>query len=169
MAPLLLSTLALRPALVSRPPNLPAIARCPPPLLAASPPPRSPLLNPEVSLGVGVAILLLLVANRLFTEDLLARRAAPTWSRRRGIVICLGALSNLDIEPRLGPVALAGGVDWVDPAVAPGGGASSRGRPAGWASRAGVGARVGRRAPSPRAASARAAATPARRWWQTRS
>ena len=60
----LTSTLALRPALVSRPPNLPAIARCPPPLLAASPPPRSPLLNPEVSLGVGVAILLLLVTNR---------------------------------------------------------------------------------------------------------
>ena len=117
-----LLTLALRPALVSRPPNLPAIARCPPPLLAASPPPRSPLLNPEVSLGVGVAILLLLVTNRLFTEDLLnSQSRADLIATAAGVVICLGALSNLDIEPRAAePVALAGErVDWVDPAVAP--------------------------------------------------
>ena len=118
----LTTTLALRPALVSRPPNLPAIARCPPPLLAASPPPRSPLLNPEVSLGVGVAILLLLVTNRLFTEDLLnSQSRADLIATAAGVVICLGALSNLDIEPRAAePVALAGErVDWVDPAVAP--------------------------------------------------
>ena len=119
-ASLLLSTLALRPALVSRPPNLPAIARCPPPLLAASPPPRSPLLNPEVSLGVGVAILLLLVTNRLFTEDLLnSQSRADLIATAAGVVICLGALSNLDIEPKAAdPVALAGErVDWVDPAA----------------------------------------------------
>ena len=101
-ASLLLSTLALRPALVSRPPNLPAIARCPPPLLAASPPPRSPLLNPEVSLGVGVAILLLLVTNRLFTEDLLnSQSRADLIATAAGVVICLGALSNLDIERKI--------------------------------------------------------------------
>lgn len=119
-ASLLLLSTALRPALVSRPPNLPAIARCPPPLLAASPPPRSPLLNPEVSLGVGVAILLLLVTNRLFTEDLLnSQSRADLLAAVAPALIVLKALGDLDITPKEAEAVPLDGAPtaWVEPGL----------------------------------------------------
>ena len=120
---------AASPALVPLPPP-PAGRRPPPPRCQQPPPPpqqQQPsagalILTPEVSIGVGMALLLILVFNRLFTDELLNSQSRADLIATIGpTVLVLEGLTRLDITPREAePVPLDGReVAWVAPDLAP--------------------------------------------------
>lgn len=80
------------------------------------------ILSPEVSIGVGLALLLILVFNRLFTEELLNSQSRADLIATIGpTVLVLEGLTRLDITPREAePVPLDGrDVAWVASGLAP--------------------------------------------------
>lgn len=91
---------------------------CPPVLCAAKDRALPSISSPEVALGVGSALLLILVGNRLVTEELLnSQSRADLIATAGATVLLLEALTRLDITPREAePVPLVGAeVAWVDP------------------------------------------------------
>ena len=90
-------------------------------LCAAEERPALPSLSsPEVALVAGSVLLSVLVANRLFTEELLnSQSRADLIATVGATVLLLEALTRLDITPReADSVPLDGGeVAWVDPAL----------------------------------------------------
>jgi len=82
--------------------------------------PLPSLSSPEVALVAGSVLLSVLVANRLFTEELLnSQSRADLIATVGATVLLLEALTRLDITPReADSVPLDGGeVAWVDPAL----------------------------------------------------
>lgn len=81
-----------------------------PPSGAAEAPPLPPLLRPDLSLAIGSGLLLALVGNRLFTEDLLnSQSRADLIATVAPILLTLKGLTDLDIKEREAePVDLAG-------------------------------------------------------------
>mmetsp|Transcript_20024 Transcript_20024/g.40811 ORF Transcript_20024/g.40811 Transcript_20024/m.40811 type:complete len:232 (+) Transcript_20024:173-868(+) len=78
--------------------------------------------SPEVALGVGSALLLILVANRLFTEELLnSQSRADLIATIAPTVLLLEALTRLDITPREAEAVPLDGseVAWIDPSLPP--------------------------------------------------
>jgi hypothetical protein len=64
-------------------------------------PPLPSISSPEVALVVGSVLLTVLVANRLFTEDLLnSQSRADLIATAGATVLLLEALTRLDITPR---------------------------------------------------------------------
>lgn len=90
-------------------------------LCAAEERPALPSLSsPEVALVAGSVLLSVLVANRLFTEELLnSQSRADLIATVGATVLLLEALTRLDITPReADSVPLDGGeVAWIDPAL----------------------------------------------------
>lgn len=93
-----------------------------------APPPPSPFFPnviasfraPEVSIGIGISLLLALVTNRLFTEELLnSQSRADLIATVAPVVILLDALTSLDITPREADVIPLTGIsaNWLDPAL----------------------------------------------------
>ena len=82
---------------------------CPPVLCAAKDRALPSISSPEVALGVGSALLLILVGNRLVTEELLnSQSRADLIATAGATVLLLEALTRLDITPREAePVPLA--------------------------------------------------------------
>ena len=129
-APLVRSCRAASPALTTVPPP-PAAGRSPPPRCQQPTPPPSQqqppslgalILSPEVSIGVGLALLLTLVFNRLFTDELLNSQSRADLIATIGpTVLVLEGLTRLDITPREAePMPLDGReVSWVAPGLAP--------------------------------------------------
>ena len=79
------------------------------------------LLQPEPAIAGGLALLTLLVGNRLFTEDLLnSQSRADLIAAIAPVLIILKALGDLDITPReADPVAPLGeATAWVEPSLA---------------------------------------------------
>ena len=83
-------------------------------------PPLPSISSPEVALVVGSVLLTVLVANRLFTEDLLnSQSRADLIATAGATVLLLEALTRLDITPREADSVPLDGVKvtWVDPAL----------------------------------------------------
>lgn len=96
------------------------LQRVPQPVLQARDPSVPVLLVPEVALGLGSSLLVLLVTNRLFTPELLnSQSRADLIATLAPVLIVLKALSDLDITPRQAePVPLDGShVEWVEPSL----------------------------------------------------
>lgn len=77
-------------------------------------------LLPEPALAIGSSLLLLLVINRLFTDDLLnSQSRADLIATIAPVLIVLKALADLDITPKEAePVVLDGAeVAWVEPSL----------------------------------------------------
>lgn len=84
-------------------------------------PERVPLvLRPDVALGVGVGLLLLLVCNRLLTETLLnSQGRADLLAAAAAVLVTLKGLADLEIAPReADPVQLDGTpTAWLEPSL----------------------------------------------------
>lgn len=81
-----------------------------------------PILSPEFTIYVGLALLLVLVGNRLFTEELLNSQSRADLIATIGpTVLILEGLTRLDITPKEAePVPLDGSnVAWVAPGLEP--------------------------------------------------
>jgi len=80
------------------------------------------LLVPEPALAIGASLLLLLVGNRLFTDELLnSQSRADLIATIAPVLIVLKALSDLDITPKQADAVPLDGAEvaWADPSVAP--------------------------------------------------
>eukprot|EP00322_Chrysochromulina_rotalis_P006260 CAMPEP_0115871158 /NCGR_PEP_ID=MMETSP0287-20121206/22715_1 /TAXON_ID=412157 /ORGANISM="Chrysochromulina rotalis, Strain UIO044" /LENGTH=266 /DNA_ID=CAMNT_0003325937 /DNA_START=1 /DNA_END=798 /DNA_ORIENTATION=- len=78
------------------------------------------LLVPNAALALGGSLLVLLVGNRLFTDELLnSQSRADLIATIAPVLIVLKALSDIDITPRQPePVLLEGcSVSWVEPSI----------------------------------------------------
>lgn len=111
--------LALRPAPPA--PRAAGIALVGGPAPAAPPPPSAPLLlRPEPMVAVGGALLALLIANRLVTDELFnSQSRADLIATVAPVLVILKALADYDITPREAePVALNGvATRWVEPSL----------------------------------------------------
>jgi len=79
------------------------------------------LLQPNVSIGAGIALLLALVTNRLLTEELLnSQSRADLIAALPAVLLTLKALTDFDITPRDAEAVPLGGaqLEWTKPGLA---------------------------------------------------